>query len=346
MNVRVFGAAGDRPVHEVTLRSETGAEATVMSWGAVLRDLVVPKPGGGRQRVVLGLNSLDDYIAHSPYFGAVVGRFANRIALGRFHLGRQAHQLTLNWQGKHSLHGGRDGFATRVWHLDPLDESSVALTLVSPDGDQGFPGTLMATVIYRLVGSRLRLEFTAVADAETPVNLCNHSYFNLDGSGSILDHRLRLASDFYTPTDADLIPTGEVRAVAGTPYDFREPRRVGASDGRAFRYDVNYVLKRDGPEPSGIDGRPLALAATLASERSRLTMDVWSTAPGLQVYDGWMLDVPVPGLDGQALRANAGMCLEPQHFPDTPNRPHFPGAVLKPGQTYRQVAEYRFASLD
>lgn len=347
MNRRVFGEVDGAPVHEVILRSETGAEAKVIAWGAVVRDLVVPVGRDGTQRVVLGLNTLEDYIQHSPYLGAIAGRFANRIAGGRFQLGGRARQLSLNQDGKHSLHGGVRGFSKRPWQLAAVDASSVALTLLSPDGDEGYPGNLMVSCIYRLVGSTLRVELSATADTETPINLCHHSYFNLDGSPSILDHTLQLAADFYTPTDPDLIPTGEVRAVAGTPYDFREPRPVRLADeaaGRPFRYDTNFVLRRDRLALSGIDGRPLAPAATFASERSGVAMEVWTTEPGVQVYDGWMTDVPVPGLDGVLYGANAGLCAEPQRFPDSPNRPHFPNAILRPGEVYRQVTEYRFTA--
>jgi aldose 1-epimerase len=344
MNTRVFGEAENRPVREVTLRSEAGAEAKVITWGAVLRNLVVPVGQGRTQRVVLGLNSLEDYIRHSPYFGGIAGRYGNRIRHGRFRLGERVHQLTLNDNG-HSLHGGVRGFSNRPWQLAGAGASWAALTLLSPDGDEGYPGNLVVSCVYRLIGSTLRIELTATTDAATPVNLCHHSYFNLDGSPSILDHDLQLASDFYTPTDAELIPTGEVRAVAATPYDFRERRPVRLTDaGRLCRYDINFVLRRDRFGPSGIDGRPLAHAGTLASDRSGVSLEVWTTERGLQVYDGWMADVPVPGLDGRRYGAYAGMCLEPQFFPDSPNRPHFPDAILRPGRVYRQVTEYRFAA--
>ena len=345
--MRVFGEADSQPIHEVTLRSDTGAEAKVITWGAVLRDLLIPTGGHRTRRVVLGLNSLEDYIAHSPYFGAIAGRYGNRIAGGRFQLGERTHQLSLNENGRHSLHGGVRGFSARPWQLAALEPSYVALTLLSPDGDQGYPGNLVVSCTYTLIGSTLRVELMATGEADTPVNLCQHSYFNLDGSPSILDHTLELASDFYTPTDDELIPTGEVRAVSGTPYDFRDRRPVRLIDesaGRLFRYDINFVLRRDRTSPSGIPDRPLAYAGTFASEQSGVSLEVWTTEPGLQFYDGWMTDMPVPGLEDQLYGAYAGVCLEPQYFPDSPNRPHFPDAILRPGTAYRQVTEYRFSA--
>jgi aldose 1-epimerase len=345
MTEHVFGEVDGRPVHEVTLRSEAGAEAKIIGWGAVLRDLVVPAGEGRLQRVVLGLNSVEDYIRHSTYFGAIAGRYGNRIREGRFRLGDSVHQLSIN-DGHNSLHGGARGFSHQPWQLAAWDRASAAFTLMTPDGDQGFPGNLTVTCIYRLVGATLRIELTAATDAETPVNLCQHSYFNLDGAPSILEHSLQLGADFYTPTDAELIPTGEVRAVAGTRYDFRESRPVRFADDsdQPSRYDINFVLRRDRLAPSGIDAWPLAHAATLTSATSGIAMEVWTTEPGLQFYDGWMTDVPVAGLEGRSYGAYAGLCLEPQHFPDSPNLPHFPSTILRPGSVYRQITEYRFAS--
>jgi aldose 1-epimerase len=344
---RLFGEVDGQAVHEVTIRSRSGAEANVITWGAVVRDLLVPN-GGDPQRVVLGFETLDDYRAHSPYFGAIAGRYANRIDGGRFSLDGESYQLSLNEKGRHSLHGGEQGFPKKPWQLAWHDEASAALVLVSPDGDQGYPGTVTTTCIYRLLDPAvLRVELTATTDAATPINLAHHSYFNLDGSPSILDHELQLDADFYTPTDAALIPTGEIREVAGTPYDFRNRRPVRLPDpatGEPFHYDINFVLRRDHTGQSGVPGLPLARAGTFASPRNGLSMEIWSTEPGLQVYDGFMLDVSAPGLGGARYGANGGVCFEPQHFPDSPNNPHFPDTILRPGEVYRQVTEYRFAS--
>lgn len=339
MPVRRFGEVDGVSVEEVGIRSDAGVEASVISYGAVVRDLVVPSRNG-RQRVVLGFERLQDYVDHSPYFGAIAGRFANRIARGRFRLGERVYHLSINEPPNH-LHGGLVGLSRRVWRVAAFGPSWVALTVFSPDGDQGYPGNLTATCIYRLVNATLRIELSATADAETPVNLCHHSYFNLDGSSTILDHDLQLAADFYTPTDDELIPTGEVRSVHDTPYDFRARRPVRSlASGEAFHYDMNFVLSRDTLDHA--ESPPLARAATLSSAASGIALSVWTSEPGLQFYDGHLLDVPAAGLGGARYGANAGLCLEPQRFPDSPNRPHFPDTLLRPMQIYRQVTEYRF----
>lgn len=335
------------PIHEATLRSPAGAEAKVMEWGAVLRDLVVPLADGGRQRVVLGLPSLADYPAHSPHMGAIAGRFANRIGHGRFLLDSTEYRVPLNQDGRHSLHGGGEGFGKRPWTMTHRDETSATLALVSPAGDAGYPGTLQASCRYSLFGAAtLRIELTAVTDAPTIVNLAHHSYFRLDDGPDILDHELEVRANLTTPVDADLIPDGSLAHVAGTGFDFRTPRpvRLRNADGSRFWYDHNYVLRRDRREPSVAAGLELAHAATLRSLRSGLAMELWTTEPALQVYDGAKLNLAVAGLDGSFYGANAGIALEPQHVPDSPNLPHFPSTVLRPGEVYRQVSEYRFGS--
>lgn len=342
--LREFGRHDGRDTFEVTIRSPAGAEAKIITYGAVVRDLVMPARHG-RQRVVNGLETLDDYVRHSPHFGAIAGRYANRIRGGRFSIDGESYRLPLNQDDKHSLHGGGRGLGKQVWQLGTAGEDFVTLTHVSPDGEAGYPGTLVTACTYRLVGTTLRVELCATTDKPTPVNLCQHSYFNLDGSETILDHTLEVAADFYTPVDADLIPTGEIRSVADTPFDFRSPRPVRrdkpGGQGR-FWYDNNFVLRRNRLQPSGIERRPLAHAATFASPANGLSLEAWTTEPGLQVYDGFKTDVPVPGLGGVRYRANSGLCLEPQHFPDSPNRAHFPDTLLRPGDIYRQVTEYRF----
>jgi aldose 1-epimerase len=335
MNMRAFGEIDGVPVVEVTIASKAGAVAKILTWGAVLRDLVVPTRAGP-QRVVLGLNSLADYQAHSPSFGAVPGRFANRIANGRFMLDGVVYVLNVKPGEKHTLHGGPHGFGKRVWQLGGHDSSSVTLTLQSPDGDAGFPGALTATCVYRMIEpATLRVELSAVCDRPTPVNLTQHAYFNLDGSADILDHELTLNCEFFTPTDSELIPTGEIRAVAETPYDFRKTRAVRSDAGAT--YDTNFIAVMQ----PGDDG--MAHMATLRSPKSGVKLELHTSEPGVQFYDAAKLDCPVQGLDGAHYGAHAGLCLEPQVFPDSPNRRHFSNCILQPDEEYRHVSEFRFS---
>jgi aldose 1-epimerase len=337
MGVERFGEVQGTDVLQVMLRSAAGAEVRILTWGAVIRDLIVPAREG-RQRVVLGLDSIEDYIAHSPYFGAVVGRYANRIGQARFTLDGETFALIPN-EGRHQLHGGPMGFGTRIWTLVDHTDQTATLTLVSADGDMGYPGRLLATCTYTLLEpATLRIALEATCDRPTPVNLTTHSYFNLDGSSDICSHHLMIAADHVTPTNAELIPTGEFERVEQTPYDFRTLRPIGAAQlllGRTT-YDINYALRHE-------HGR-LFHAATLASPKSGVAMELWTTEPGVQFYDGHMLDIPVPGLDGARYGARAGLCLEPQRFPDGPNQPHFPPCILRPGEASRQISELRFGN--
>jgi aldose 1-epimerase len=331
MTVERFGSVEGQDVLQVTLTGPEGMEMKVLTWGAVVRDLTVPS-AGGPQRVVLGLNSVEDYIAHSPYFGAIVGRHANRIGQARFTLNGETHILDAN-EGENQLHGGTMGFGTRLWSIVDRTASSVTLSLVSEDGDMGYPGRLVATCTYTLLpSSRLRIELEATCDRPTPVNLTTHGYFNLDGSPDISSHRLTIAGDYITPTRPDLIPTGEITAVAGTDYDFTAPRPIHGA--QHTLYDTNYVLR--GPYGD------LRHAATLASPRNGLSMELWTTEPGVQFYDGHLLDMPVQGLSGARYGRHGGLCLEPQRFPDSPNKAHFPASILVPGQVSRQISELRF----
>lgn len=335
MNPNVFGQIDETPVFEVAIASGAGASAKILTWGAVLHDLVVPT-SRGPQRVILGLNTLSDYVAYSPHFGAVPGRFANRIANGRFAIDGVAYQLERKPGERHTLHGGPRGFGRRLWQLGARDSASVSLSLESPDGDCGFPGALTATCVYRLMEpATLRVELSAVSDRPTVVNLTQHAYFNLDGSRDVLDHEVTLLADFYTPADAELIPTGEIRAVAGTPYDFRAARPVRDPSGTT--YDTNFVAVRQR------DADGLAPIAVVRSPLNGPTMTLFSTEPGVQFYDAAKLNCPVPGLGGARYGPHAGLCLEPQAFPDSPNRRHFTDCVLRPGEQYRHVTEFRFA---
>ena len=334
MHAHVFGHIDGTPVMEAEIGSKAGAKAKILTYGAVLRDLVAPTPKGP-QRVTLGLNSIEDYVAHSPSFGAVPGRYANRIANGSFAIDGARYQLDRKPGERHTLHGGPKGFGKRIWKLGDHSATSVTLTLDSPDGEAGFPGHLNAVCVYSFVEpATLRVELSATCDRATVINLTQHAYFNLDGSPDILDHELTLGCDFYTPADADLIPTGEIRAVAGTPYDFRTARPVRHASG--VTYDTNFVAStRPGP-----DG--LAWIATLRSPKNGLSLELHSTEPGVQVYDAAKLNCPVPGLDGAKYGSHAGLALEPQAFPDSPNRRHFTDTVLRPEDEYRHVSEFRF----
>lgn len=335
MRIEAFGELEERAVHEVALASPDGAEAKVVTYGATVRDLLVPTPRGP-QRVVLGLDRLEDYARRGRYMGAIVGRYGNRIGAGRFALDGAEYQLDRNENGRQHLHGGSRGFAQRVWSIVDAGEASVTLALVSGDGDMGYPGRLVATCTYALAApATLRIILEATCDRPTPVNLTTHLYFNLDQSPDILGHELRLAAEHVTPTDDELIPTGEVLGVAGTRFDFRKLRAIGeAKRGAAGEHDVNFVLS--GPRGA------LNHAATLVSPRSGVAMELWTTEPGVQFYGGHLLDVPVGGLGGRSYGRHGGLCLEPQRFPDGPNKPHFPPCILRPGEVSRQVSELRF----
>jgi aldose 1-epimerase len=289
--------------------------AAVLTYGATLQRLQV----ADGTDVVLGLPTLDDYLHRSRYFGAVVGRYGNRIAGGRFTLDGTEHRLAVN-DGAHSLHGGVRGYDKRVWRVESADRAAVLLSLVSPEGEEGYPGELRASVRYVLDGDALRLEYRATTDAPTVVNLTNHSYFNLAGSGDVRGHVVTMEADRYLPVDGGKIPTGEQAPVAGTPFDFTAPARVDARLGG--RYDHCFVLQ----------GR-----VTVTDPAGGRSMEVTTTEPGVQLYTGHMLD-------GAATPFGpfAGLCLETQRFPDAPNRPSFPSAVLRPGEERVSVTTYRF----
>ncbi|MGL4634408.1 MAG: aldose epimerase family protein [Beijerinckiaceae bacterium] len=339
---KVIGQFEGKSVEEVTLKSASGASARIMTWGAVVRDLMVPHKGRP-QRVVLGFDGFEPYPQHSPHFGAIAGRFANRINRGTFRLDGKKVQLSLNQNDppgpggtpKHHLHGGKAGFGKRLWTIARLTADSVTLVLVSPDGDEGYPGTLTATCVYTLLDpGTLRVELSATTDKPTVVNLAQHSYFNLDGSADIKDHHLTLDAAFRTPTDKDLIPTGEIVAVARTPYDYRKAKPMAViKDGERVRFDGNFIRSAQG----------FGRCARVESKLNGLTLECWTDQPAVQFYDGAKINVQPKGLDGAAYGAFAGFCLEPQVYPDSPNRPHFTNAELWPGEVYSQLTEYRFS---
>lgn len=321
---RVFGTFEGRDVEEVTLTSPAGVSIAILTWGALVRDWRVPV-GDQMRPVVLGFDSFDPYPAHSPYFGAIAGRIANRTARGQFTLDGTAYTLPLN-EGRNHLHGGPRGIGRQNWTIAEYDGSSVRLTLDSPDGDMGYPGNLAISVTYRLDGHRLDMEFAATTDRPTPVNIVQHNYFNLAGEGDVLDHRLWLAAGAYTQLDEELIPTGAILPVAGTDYDFRAARPIRTADGAPVPVDLNFVLdaRRNTEDP----------AAILAAPDAALTLRLYTDQPGVQVYNGIKLSVPVPGIDGRHYGRYCGLCLEDQIFPDAMNHPHFPSPVITPESPY------------
>jgi len=335
MDGEVYGTAPSGETVERYAIAGGGLKANIMSWGAAVQDL---RLAGHDAPLVLGFDRFDDYPLHAPYFGATAGRYANRIRDGRFTIAGQRHQVDQNFLGKHALHGGAEGFGRKVWQVAGSGADFVALKLSSPDGDMGFPGALEATCTYRLkIPGTLSVEFTATTDEPTLCNLAHHSYFNLDdgGAGTILDHRLMLPAGAYLPVNDELIPTGVVQPVDGTDFDFRTARPIRHEvGGGQIVYDHNFCLTSD--------RGALHQAAWAQGATSGVEMEVWTTEPGVQFYAGHKVARDVPGLGGRRYENWAGFCLEPQVWPDSPNRPYFPQAVLWPGQIYRQTTEYRF----
>lgn len=342
-----FGLAPNgSAVEQYTCRCPRGIELRVMTYGAIIVSLRVPDRRGTLGDVVLGHDRVHDYVRSDSYFGAVIGRFGNRIARGRFVLDGREVQLVTN-NGRNHLHGGGVGFDKVVWNAEPFardGERGVTLTYRSPDGDQGYPGTLDARVSYTLNDdATLIVEYRATTDRPTPVNLTQHTYFNLTGDvrRDVLDHELTIHASHYTPVDAELLPTGVIAPVAGTPFDFRQPTRIGASIGRddeqlryAGGYDHNFVLSR----PNG----GLSPAARLADPLSGRVLEVSTTEPGLQFYSGNFLNGSARGKAGRMYTHRTGLCLETQHFPDSPNQPHFPETILRPGAEHRSRTRFAF----
>ena len=335
MNGEVFGRTEEGETVQRFSISGAGLTANVMTWGASLQDLA---SAGHAAPLVLGFERFEDYLADTTYMGATAGRYANRIRDGRFTLGGRRFRVDNNFLGRHMLHGGARGFAKRVWDVALHGRDYVTFSLHSADGDMGFPGAIDVTCTYRLkIPASLAIEFTATADEPTLCNLAHHSYFNLDdgGGGNILDHRLVINAAAYLPVDDELIPTGIVLPVEGTAFDFRHARKIlMESGGSQLPYDHNFCL-------AAARG-PLHQAAWVQGGISGLEMEVWTTEPGLQFYAGHKVAPDADGLGGRRYGAYAGLCLEPQVWPDSPNHPYFPQAVLLPGEVYRQTTEYRF----
>jgi aldose 1-epimerase len=341
-----FGNMADGASVEIYTLSDGPYQARIATYGGILVSLKAPDRTGNVGDVVLGFDNLDGYVANfngpsDAFFGAIIGRYANRIAHGTFTLDGHQYSLPLN-NGKNSLHGGPHGFNNVVWKAKPIS-NGVELTYLSKDGEAGYPGSLTATVRYTLTKGDLRIEYSATTDKDTVVNLTNHSYFNLAGQGDILNHELALHASRFTPVDAGLIPTGELKPVESTPFDFREPTSVGArinaNDEQlylAHGYDHNWVLDRKG---SGLEE-----AAELYDPESGRVLKVLTDQPGIQFYSGNFLDGSIKGKSGTPYNLHAALCLETQHFPDSPNHPDFPTTELKPGERYHTVTVFSFST--
>ena len=339
-----FGTAPEGEAIELfTLRNAAGMEAQIMTWGAALVSLRVPDAHGAWDDVVLGYDTFDEYLRHGAYFGATVGRYANRIANARFALNGKEYRLFVN-NGTNSLHGGQRGFDKRAWTVANSGENSVEFQYRSKDGEEGYPGTLDITVRYTVSQqNELRIEYTARTDKETVLNLTHHSYFNLAGAGNgtILDEELELRASRFTPIDSRVVPTGELRSVEGTPFDFRTPTRIGERiefDDEQLRYghgyDHNWVLDK----PNGVSG----LAATVYDPLTGRVMDVLTTEPGIQFYAGSFIDTAAKCRGGKIYESRGALCLETQHFPDSPHQSDFPSTRLCPDEVYRSTTIYRF----
>ena len=342
----VFGKLEDGTAIEVfTLRNSKGAAAKIITYGGTLMELWVPDRAGKAGDVVLGFDDLKGYLSDHPHFGGVIGRYANRIAKGKFSIDGQEYTLAMN-NGLNTLHGGTVSFDRRVWKGEPVSgakASAVQLTYVSPDGEEHFPGALTVTVVYTLTEENaLKIEYTAKTDKPTAVNLTNHSYFNLSGGGDVLGYSVTLNASRYTPVDSTLIPTGEMAAVKGTAYDFTKPMTIGSRIAELAKvkelggYDINYVV-------DGESGK-LRMAAKVMDPASGREMEVWTTEPGVQMYTANWLDGSIHGKHGVAYGRYGAVCLETQHYPDSVNHANFPSAILRPGVTYHTETIYKFSA--
>jgi aldose 1-epimerase len=339
-----FGKTPQGDIIELyTLTNSQRVQVEIMNYGGIVVSIRVPDRHGTLGDVVLGFDQLDGYMEEHPYFGAIIGRYANRIARGAFSLKGVDYTLARN-NGENHLHGGIRGFDKVVWQAEEVrndDGVGVRLTYSSRDGEEGYPGNLEATVTYLLTqDNELRIAYSATTDKATVVNMTNHSYFNLRGRGDILGHELMIDADYFTPIDEGLIPTGELRPVKGTPFDFTQPVAIGAridADEQqlvfGLGYDHNWVLK---------DAGTLSLAATAHEPETGRVLEVWTTEPGMQFYSGNFLDGTITGKGDWVYQKRNGFCLETQHYPDSPNKPDFPSVVLEPGETYTQTTVYKF----
>lgn len=335
-----WGETNGKKVSLYTLTNKNGVQVKITNYGGICTQWIVPDKNGKLGNILLGFDSLGGYLTKSPYFGALIGRYGNRIANGKFKIDTATYTLATN-NDKNHLHGGNKGFDKVVWDAATTSDSVPELTLqyASKDGEEGYPGNLNVTVKYTLTDDdELVIEYDAETDKPTVVNLTQHNYYNLTGdhSNTILDHSLMIHADNYTPVDSTLIPTGEIKPVKGTPFDFTTATKIGARiDSVKGGYDHNWVLNRKGTS--------LDLVATLSDEVSGRKMEVYTTEPGLQFYSGNFLDGKLKASDGKPFNLHTGLCLETQHFPDSPNQPSFPSTLLKPGEKYHTVTKYKIS---
>jgi aldose 1-epimerase len=333
-----WGEADGTKVDLYTLVNAKGSTVKITTYGGIVTSFVTADKSGNTSSIVIGFDSLSGYLAKPPYFGALIGRYGNRIGNATFTLDGKEYKLAAN-DGKNHLHGGVKGFDKVVWTGAVISDTLPALTLtyVSKDGEEGYPGNLKVIVQYTLTNEdELKIEYTAETDKATPVNLTNHSYFNLSGdvNNTILSHTLMIDADNYTPVDSTLIPTGEIKVVKGTPFDFTSPKAIGAEiDSVKGGYDHNWVLNSKGGS--------LQKVAVLADTASGRSLEVYTTEPGLQFYTGNFLDGKLVNRDGTAIQQHTALCLETQHFPDSPNKPNFPTTILQPGQQYHTTTIYK-----
>ncbi len=343
-----FGKTQDgTPVEVFTLTNSNGVEVRAITYGGIIISLRTPDKNGKLGDIVLGFDTLDGYLGKHPYFGAIIGRYGNRIGNAKFTLDGVEYKLAAN-NGPNALHGGLKGFDKVVWKAQSFENdkgAGVVFTHTSPDGDEGYPGNLAVKVTYTLANqNELIFDYEATTDKPTPLNLTQHTYFDLAGAGSgdILGHEVMVNADSFTPVDANLIPTGEIRKVAGTPLDFRKPTAVGARINQddeqlklAGGYDHDFVINRQ--------GEGLALAARVYEPTSGRVLEVSTTEPGVQFYTGNFLDGTLTGKGGRVIQKRSGFCLETQHFPDSPNKPEFPSTILRPEETFRSRTVLKFS---
>lgn len=342
MTAQPYGSINGKEVLQYTLQNKSGMIVKVINYGCTITDIIVPDKDGNFENVLLGFDSLEGHLQkQNPYMGTIIGRYANRIGKASFKIGAQEYKLSAN-NDANMLHGGAIGFNQKIWDAKIISNNSVLMSYTSPDGEEGFPGNLKVEFTLTLGSDNsIRLDYNATTDKPTPVNLTHHPYFNLSygKSETILEHELMIASDSITPVDNTLIPTGKLLSVKNTPFDFTAFKRIGLEvnqvpSGPPIGYDHNYVLKQK---------KNLALAAVLHDPQSGRKIELTTTEPGVQFYSGNFLDGSLKGKGGVIYSKHAGLCLEPQYFPDSPNQPSFPNTILQPGETYQQTSIFKFS---